>query len=76
MAQVKVTPVIGTMSKDRIGSLSGCHALHERTVARFCGSEDVGEMITDAIQEILMFEARQRGKARVEELKYIVEFKL
>jgi hypothetical protein len=77
MARVIVTPVIGTVSRDRLGSMTGTHALHERAVVRsFQNRSEIGPAIEDALHEIAVSEAGARKRWSIDEMSYLVKFKL
>lgn len=76
MPLITVTPVIGEVSKDRLDSLRGCHALHEHAVTRrIFRPDEIGAYVKDAIIEITLAEmARSQRKEppSVTEFKYLV----
>lgn len=72
---VKVTPVIGLASTDRLGSMTGCHALHERAVTRsFTTADSIGAAIEDALHEIALCEAAVHKTRRIDDQSYLVNF--
>ena len=76
MARVHVIPLIGEIAKTRLESMRGTHAIHERAVSKPCTSEDVGEVITECIQEIILMDARSQRLFKADKVKIIVEFTL
>jgi hypothetical protein len=77
MSRVTVTPVIGMVSRDRIGSMVGTHALHEKAVTKgFTSPEDIGEVIAAALYEIALADAAGRRRSSIDEVSYLVAFKL
>jgi hypothetical protein len=76
MALVQVMPMIGQVKKERMYSLSGCHAIYEKTVSKACDSDTVGKAIADAVYEILLSEARDSAVRSVSEVQFIVRFRV
>jgi hypothetical protein len=76
MPRVRVIPLIGQIEKSRLGSMQGTHAIHERAVSKPCTSEDVGEVITECIQEIILMDAKDRRYFKADSVKVVVEFVL
>jgi hypothetical protein len=76
MPAVTVIPTIGVPTKDRLSSMSGCHALHEYAVTKaFQGEEEMGYVITDALKEIaLSLHARRKGFT-LDEMAYVLRFR-
>lgn len=78
MSAVTVTPVIGRPSKDRLTSLSGCHAIWEDGVTKsFRSPDEIGEAIAGAVYEIALAQAAGRKIApTVDEVSYLLQFRL
>ncbi len=75
--RVVVTPVIGCVSRDRLASMTGTHALHEKAVVRRVNGPDaVGAAIAEAMYEIALGEAAGgRVPPPLEEMNYLVQFR-
>lgn len=79
MPRVKVTPILGEVDyKSRLGSLRACHVLGEKSIVKGFNPDEVGKAITEAIQEIMMFEVSNRNLRafRPDSVKVLVEFRL
>lgn len=75
MARVRVTPVIGLVSRDRLDSMRGTHAIHERAVLKQCTSETVGDAVTEAIREIIMMDVQSKC-FKANQLQVLIQFEL
>lgn len=75
MPRVRVTPLIGEVSRDRLDSMRGTHAIHERSVCKSCTSETVGEAITECVREIVLMDPLQRCFS-ADRVQLLVQFEL
>jgi hypothetical protein len=76
--KVTVTPFVGLVKRDRLGSMVGVHALHEKAVTKACSADNVGLAIKEAIHDIVVMETKYRRNpelVRVVELQFIVQFR-
>lgn len=64
MAKIRVMPVIGEMTANRLESLRGWHALYERSIVREFTPLTFNKVVGDAVKELSLTERHSalRGK--------------
>lgn len=75
MPMITLTPVIGVVSRDRLASLSGCHAIHEGSVTKRFELDTMGESFAEALREIVLAEAAKRRGVTAADVKVLVTFR-